>query len=83
MARTCTSFQLCNHAADQSNAIIENPALADWLFYHRFEKFFLAFYTEILGATDYWFSFEWQHRGSPHIHGLAWLNNAPDVEQKY
>ena len=25
--------------------------------------------------------FEWQHRGSPHVHGLAWLPNAPDVEQ--
>ena len=24
--------------------------------------------------------FEWQHRGSPHVHGLAWLPNAPDVE---
>ena len=23
--------------------------------------------------------FEWQHRGSPHVHGLAWLANAPDV----
>ena len=25
--------------------------------------------------------FEWQHRGSPHVHGVAWLPNAPDVEQ--
>ena len=25
--------------------------------------------------------FEWQHRGSPHVHGLAWLSGAPDVEQ--
>ena len=25
--------------------------------------------------------FEWQHRGSPYVHGLAWLPNAPDVEQ--
>ena len=24
--------------------------------------------------------FEWQHRGSPHVHGLAWLPDAPDVE---
>ena len=34
-----------------------------------------------MGATDYWFRFEWQHRGSPHVHGLAWLPDAPDVEQ--
>ena len=25
--------------------------------------------------------FEWQHHGSPHVHGLAWLSGAPDVEQ--
>ena len=24
--------------------------------------------------------FEWQYCGSPHVHGLAWLPNAPDVE---
>ena len=35
----------------------------------------------VLGATDYWLRFEWQHRGSPHVHGLAWLPNAPGVEQ--
>ena len=25
--------------------------------------------------------FEWQHRGSPHVHGLAWLPDTPDVEE--
>ena len=25
--------------------------------------------------------FEWQHHGSPHVHGVAWLPNALDVEQ--
>ena len=24
--------------------------------------------------------FEWEHRGSPHVHGLAWLQGAPDIE---
>ena len=32
---------------------------------------------------DYWLRFEWQHRGSPHVHGLAWLPDAPDVEQLF
>ena len=61
-------------------ALVENPALADWFFYHRIQKFIDIFYIKILGATDYWFRFEWQHRGSPHIHGLAWLSGAPNVE---
>lgn len=68
-----------NVTTNQSNATIENPALADWLFYYCVVKFVEVFYVDILGATDYWFHFEWQHRGSPHMHGLAWLNNAPNV----
>ena len=35
----------------------------------------------MLGVTDYWMRFEWQHRGSPHVQGLAWFPDAPDVEQ--
>ena len=37
--------------------------------------------TRTLNASDYWLRFEYQHRGSPHVHGVAWLNNAPDVEK--
>ena len=44
-------------------------------------EFMKAFYIGVLGATDYWLRFEWQHRGSPHVHGLAWLPDTPDVEQ--
>ncbi len=33
----------------------------------------------ILKAKDYWFRFEYQHRGSPHVHGVTWLQDAPDV----
>ena len=65
----------------QSGALIENPALADWFFYHRFQKFIEVYYSGILGAYDFWYRFEWQHRGSPHVHGVAWLRNAPNVEQ--
>ena len=39
-----------------------------------------VYYVGILGATDYWMCFKSRHRGSPHVHGLAWLPNAPDVE---
>ena len=39
-----------------------------------------AFYIEFLGCSDYWMRFEWQHCGSPHIHGLSWLPNTPGVE---
>ena len=65
----------------QTKAVIENPAIADWFFYHRVQKFIEAFYVGVLGATDYWVRFEWQHCGSPHVHGLTWLPNAPNVEK--
>ena len=65
----------------QATALIENPALADWFFYYRVQQFIETFYVDILGTTDYWLRYEWQHRGSPHIHGLAWLRNAPNAEE--
>ena len=68
-------------SSSRCTAVNQNPAIADWLFYERISKFVEAFYVDILGATDYWFRFEWQHRGSPHVHGLAWLPNAPDAEK--
>ena len=66
---------------DRNNALIENPAIADWFFYHRIQKFVDIFYVDILGASDFWLRFEWQHRGSPHVHGLAWLRDAPNVQE--
>ena len=66
--------------AARSRAVIENPAVADWFFYERFQR---HFFLDILGATDYWLRYEWQHRRSPHVHGLAWLPGAPDVERLY
>ena len=64
-----------------SRAVIENPAIADWFFHHCIQKFIDAFYVCVLGVTDYWMRFQWQHRGSPHVHGLAWLPDTPDVEE--
>ena len=38
-------------------------------------------YEEIIGTIDYLLWFEWQHGGSPHIHGLAWLRKTPNLEE--
>lgn len=66
--------------SSRATAVIKNPAVSDWFFYHCVQKFIEVFYVGILGAIDYWMRFEWQHRGSPHVHGLAWLPNAPDAK---
>ena len=52
----------------RQQALTENPAIADWFFYQRVQIYLKYFYTDVLGATDYWLRFEWQHRGSPHVH---------------
>ena len=69
--------------AARSRAVIDNPAVADWFFYERISQYLRCFYLDVLGAKDYWLRFEWQHRGSPHVHGLAWLPDAPEVEQLF
>ena len=68
-------------SSSRNKAVLENPAIADWFFHHCIQKFIEDFYVGVLGATDYWMRFEWQHRGSPHVYGLAWLSGASDVEQ--
>ena len=68
-------------ASSRRRAVIDNPAISDWFFSHRIQKFVEAFYVDVLGASDYWFRFEWQHRGSPHVHGVAWFTDAPDAQR--
>lgn len=31
----------------------------------------------MFNVTDHWYRFEWQQRGSSHIHGFLWLTDAP------
>ena len=69
------------NSTTRSKAVVENPCLADWYFYQRIVKFMEVFYKGILKAKDYWLRFEYQHRSSPHVHGVAWLEDAPDVEK--
>ena len=44
-------------ASNENQAVIENPAIADWYFYHRVQKFIQLFYVNILGISDYWIHF--------------------------
>ena len=44
----------------------------------QFFKIFLLSKTAPLGIVkDFFYRIEFQHRGSPHIHGLLWIDNAP------
>ena len=28
----------------------------------------------------FWCRYEWQHRGSPHVHGFIWIEGAPNMD---
>jgi hypothetical protein len=57
------------------------PALAAYYFQKRWEVYFEHFMKEKFKIKDYWWRYEWQHRGSSHIHGFLWLEDAPDVDK--
>ena len=31
---------------------------------------------------DHWYRYEWQHRGSGHVHGFLWLKDGPAIDDK-
>ena len=63
----------------RSKLLNDNPLIVAWFFNFR-DKFFveevLFSHFEVLG---WWFRIEFQHRGSPHIHGFLRLENAPSI----
>ena len=48
----CPDDPECSSSCNK--AVLENPAIADWFFYYRIQKFIEAFCVCVLGATDYW-----------------------------
>ena len=45
----------------------------------------IMFCKEILekdfNVKDFWSRYEWQPRGSPHVHGFLWLHGAPNMDK--
>lgn len=55
--------------------LAENPHIAADYLVRRFEAFFEHVVKKIFNVADYWYRYEWQQRGSGHIHGFLWLEN--------
>lgn len=75
-----------NLPSDERNRYLNQyPDMAVRHFYRRF----IAFMTHIIlgkskpigHVVDYFWRVEFQKRGSPHIHGLLWIKDAPDVNE--
>ena len=62
--------------------IIDNPHIATWFFNKRFEHFFKDVLIKRWELENWWYQFEWQHRGSVHVHGISKKKNAPVIDQK-
>lgn len=58
----------------------DNPAIAAYYFQKRWEVFFEEVIKPKFKIKDFWWRYEWQHRGSSHVHGFLWLEDAPSVD---
>lgn len=61
--------------------VINNPHTTSLYLHQRFTVFREEVIEKLLGAQDYWYKYEWQHRGTAHVHGFLWLQNAPNMDK--
>jgi hypothetical protein len=69
----------CDSVKLLTDKLIADPAVADTIFWKRFEIFVSHFFQKFWGVTDFWFRVEYQSRGSPHVHGVVWLPDGVDL----
>ena len=61
--------------------IQQNPPIVTEYLDLRFRLLFQHVLGKKFDVSDHWYRFEWQARGSGHIHGFLWIKDAPEVEQ--
>ena len=63
-------------------AIQDNPHVVAHYLQIRFRTFVQTVLRPLLQFTDHWDRFEWQARGSGHLHCLFWIPSAPSLDQE-
>ncbi|KAF5336454.1 hypothetical protein D9611_006665 [Ephemerocybe angulata] len=61
-------------------ALNNNPHIAAAYLDERIKAYLKHFLGPLLDVVDFWYRYEWQERGSGHIHGFLWIRNAPNPE---
>lgn len=64
----------------RSAALIRNPHIAAEYLDIRVQLFMKHVVQKIFDVDDFWYRYEWQKRGSGHVHGFLWIKNAPDPD---
>ena len=67
-------------AQQRQKLINENPNIVEDYFIYRCTLFIDKILNKKYTITDYWFPYEFQHRGSCHIHGVFWFAGAPNAK---
>ena len=71
---------------EKTKLVQKDPVTCSRYFDHRVQEFLntiLKSRSEPIGKVlDYFYRVEFQQRGSPHIHMLVWVENAPTLETK-
>ncbi|KAK9833767.1 hypothetical protein WJX74_005319 [Apatococcus lobatus] len=69
---------------DRIQLLLKDQVGAGRHFMHRWQAFLRLLSAEsgrpVGKITDYFWKFEFQKRGSPHIHMLLWVDGAPDMQ---
>src|SRR2546423_97487 len=60
--------------------LIENPHIATWFFKKHFKLFLEKVLVPKWNLEDWWYRFEWQHRGSTHVHGIGKRKDVPSID---
>ena len=63
---------------ERKKMVVENPHIATWFFSTKM-RIIMDRLIPILGIKHYWFRVESQGRGSDHIHGCFWFEDAPNL----
>lgn len=61
--------------------VINNPHTTSLHLHQQFTIFREEVIQKRLGVKYYWYIYEWKHRGTTHVHGFLWLENAPDMDK--
>ena len=61
--------------------VIDYPHIVAHYMHLRHTMFCKEILEKGFNVKDFWSRFEWQHRGSPHVHGFLWLHGAPNMDK--